>query len=196
MDKILEFLFYQTPQEYELMFGEASGPNERENTAKSTTFINHLSRCSLSEYCQLIVKALLLEYPSESAFSFCLLDFDDKGIFILPDRPRRSNDISRIDFTHKKAKLHGRFDPKTLRTLEYLDEIKVTFKLAQQDLAKWVEQALTGKAFNNTVNGNKTIFKVSNSPILTLEVDSTSFTIFIDKNTFIEYLFQSRGYDE
>jgi hypothetical protein len=196
MDKILEFLFYQTPQEYELMFGDVVDPNDRENTRRSIDFLNHLQECTLPEYCHQIVKALLTIYPSSSMLRFCLLDFDDRGLFLQPDRPRRSAEITRIDFIYKKAKLYGRFDPKTLRNLEYLDELKVTFKTTQPQLSDWVEQALAGKAFNKTNNSINTIFKVSNSPILNLVVETKSFTIFIDKKTFIEYLFQSRSYDE
>jgi hypothetical protein len=195
MDKILEFLYYQVPQKYALMLGEDRDPNENEISLKIEQFEEHMILCSLKDYCQLLVKAFIVKYPSDFLYGR-LVTFDMKFFKYLPGSPLRSKDIKQIDFNYKKARLYGRFDTKVLRTLEYLDEVKVTFKAAQSQLVSWVEGALIGKAFNKTTSGANTTFIVSNSPILKIEVNTTSFTIFIDKNSFIEYLFQSRGYEE
>jgi hypothetical protein len=196
MNKLLEHLYYQTPKEYEMMLSGPEDPHLMEITGQRVDFKKHLTNCSLQEYCQLIIKAFLDIYPKTISLEGCLLGMNNKTLLLEADRPLRAADVQRADFIYKKAMLKGRFDPDTIRNLEYLDELKITFKNAQPLLAGWIGAALSPKPFTSTMQGSKTIFEVQNSPILKAEVDTNSFSLFIDKNSFIEYIWDTASYLE
>lgn len=46
---------------------------------------------------------------------------------------------------------------------------------------------LQGKSFTKSTNNGKTIFEVNNSPILKIKTTPTTFHMFIDKDSFIDY---------
>lgn len=69
----------------------------------------------------------------------------------------------------------------------YLDNLFIEFDTSVSGLSNAVKTALQGKQYTESTNNGKTIFEVDNSPILRIEISSTSFHMFIDKDSFIDY---------
>ncbi len=195
MKEMMDFLYYQSPLQYQMQLDGQEDPMDDELIDKRVGLRSFLNTCSIEEYCKALLTFFITKYPKESGLMGLVVGFQDNGVFAAYDRPYRSAEVSRIDFEYAKVRMKGRFIPGEIRRLKYLHELRITLKTALAELPIWVAEALQEKVFIRTQTGNKTTFTVTASPILRVELESTRFSIFINKAYFIEYLFQGYNYE-
>ena len=177
-EKDYEVLYYITPKKYRCVLDGDSDPNDMINFRKEKELGKKLVQCSKTEFVETMVKIFKNKYANAWGVRGHIRDYDlaTKKETIL------RKDLKKIVFDFKEG-VEDTFECDD----EYLDNLFVEFDTSVSGLGNTVKTALQGKKFTETANNGKTIFIVNNSPILKIEVTPTTFHMFIDKDSFVDY---------
>ncbi|MGR3855156.1 MULTISPECIES: hypothetical protein [Chryseobacterium] len=179
-DKDLEILFYTTPEKYRLtaLDQEIHDPNTLENMNKEEHLEELLLQCSLNDLVATIIKVFKNKYANPLPIWTGIVDYDMKT----KKESSKRKDIKKIQFDFKDG-VKTDFGGNT----EYLDNLFMEFQTPSQVFKDMVKTNLQGKSFTENVQSDTTTFVISNSPISKIEVTPTSFHMFINKSSFIDY---------
>lgn len=179
-EKDYEVLYYITPKKYRLtaLDQEIYDPNEMINFRKERELGEKLLQCSKTEFVETIIKIFKNKYANAWGVWTKTVSHDGKTDLDTPIR----KDFKKLFFDFKEG-VENDFGGDD----EYLDNLFIEFYTSVNGLTNSVKTALHGKSFTESTNNGKTIFEVSNSPILKIETTPTTFYMFIDKDSFIDY---------
>lgn len=173
-----EVLYYITPIKYRGKLDGEEDPNDMINFRKEKALGEKLIQCSKTEFVETIVKIFKNKYAKARALRVNIVKYDRKTNL---DSPKR-NDFKQLLFNFKEG-VENIFEGDDV----YLDNLFIEFDTSVIGLSNTVKTALQGKQYRESTNNGKTIFEVDNSPILRIEISSTSFHMFIEKDYFIDY---------
>ncbi|MDR6404845.1 MULTISPECIES: hypothetical protein [Chryseobacterium] len=177
-DKDLEILYYITPQKYRTMLDGESDPKTMENLNKEEYLEELLLKSSLNNLITTIVKIFKNKYANPMPIWTSIVDYE---INTKKENSKR-NDIKKLKFDFQYG-VENDFGGST----QYLDNLFIEFAFPFQNFKSIIKTSLQGKSFTENSSNNKTVFTINNSPILKIEITDTSFLLFIDKNSFIDY---------
>jgi hypothetical protein len=177
-EKDYEVLYYITPKKYRGVLDGEEDPNEMINFRKERELGEKLIQCSKTDFIETIVKIFKNKYAKAKAIRPRLIDYD----LSTKEETLLRKDLKKIVFEFKEG-VENIFEGDDV----YLDNLSIEFTTPVSGLNNTVKSALQGKQFTEATNNGKTILEVDNSPILKIEVTPTTFQMFIDKNSFIDY---------
>jgi hypothetical protein len=177
-DYNLDFLFYQSPEEYWYRIDGDTDPKLREVTREEIRFRKYISACPLNEYVVTLTKALKDIYP-------CHIDyFLKEGKYSLMGNPgkilRENVDVIAVQAEYKQVDDDYEYET-------YLDSLILEFKKSQPRLRTWVQQGLENKIFTADSGIGITSFSLENSPINKILIEEKKLSFYIDKNSYIRY---------
>jgi len=179
-EKDYEVLYYITPKKYRLtaLDQETYDPKRMDNFNKEEALGEKLIKCSHNEFVEAIIKIFKNKYANAWGVWTKTVSHDGKTDLDTPVR----KDFKKLFFDFKDGveNVFGGDD-------EYLDNLFIEFDTSVNGLINTVKTALQGKSFTEAINNGKTTFEVNNSPILKIETTPTTFHMFIDKDSFIDY---------
>lgn len=177
-EKDYEVLYYITPVKYRGKLDGDSDPNEMINFRKEKELGKKMIQCSKTEFIGTVVKIFKNKYANAWSIRGHIREYDlaTKQETIL------RKDLKKLVFDFKDG-----VDNSFIADDEYLDNLFIEFDISVNGLVNTVKTALQGKSFTESTNNGKTIFEVNNSPILKIEITPTTFHMFIDKDSFIDY---------
>lgn len=173
-----EVLYYITPVEYRCKLDGEEDPKRMINFRKEKILGEKLLQCSSTEFVETIVKIFKNKYANAWGIWSNIVIHDRKTDL---DSPKR-NDLKQLIFDFKEGveKVFGGEDV-------YLDNLFIEFDSSVIGLSNTIKLALQGKQFTESTSNGKTIFTIDDSPILKIEITNTTFHMFIDKDSFIDY---------
>lgn len=176
----LEILYYVIPKNYRLtaLDQDIHDPNYKDNFEKEEKLEELFYKSSLTELIVTIIKVFKEKYANPMPIWSGIVSYEKSTKKENSKRP----DIKTLKFDFKYG-VKSIFGEDT----EYLDNLFFKFSVPFSGLKTSVKKALLGKQFTETNDNSSTIFIVNNSPILKIEITNTTFHIFIDKNSFIDY---------
>jgi hypothetical protein len=177
-DKDLEILYYITPKKYRGILDGEPDPMTLENMNKEERLEELLLKSSLNDLVSTIVKVFKNKYANPLPIWTGIVDYEIKT----KKESSKRKDIKKIQFDFKYG-VENDFGGNG----EYLDSLFMEFSMPSQILKSIVKNNLEGKLFTENEQNNKTTFVISNSPISKIEVTPTTFHLFINKNSFIDY---------
>lgn len=179
-DKDLEILYYITPKQYRLttLDQEVYDPKTMENLNKEKHLEELLLKCSLSELISTLIIIFKEKYANPLPIWTGIVDYE---INTKKENSKRK-DIKKIQFVFKDG-VKTDFGGNT----EYLDNLFMEFSIPSQVFKDIVKNNLQGKTYTENEQNNKTTFVISNSPISKIEVTPSTFHLFINKSSFIDY---------
>lgn len=177
-DKDLEILYYITPKKYRGILDGEGDPMTLENMTKEEHLEELLLKSSLNDLVPTIIKVFKNKYANPMPIWTGIVDYEIKT----KKESSRRKDIKKIQFDFKDG-VKTDFGGNT----EYLDNLFMEFQTPSQIFKDIVKNHLQGKSFTENEQNNKTTFVISNSPISKIEVTPTSFHMFINKSSFIDY---------
>ncbi|MCE4065218.1 hypothetical protein LXM63_08920 [Chryseobacterium gleum] len=177
-DKDLEILYYITPKKYRGILDGEPDPLSLENMNKEEHLEELLLQCSLNDLVATIIKVFKNKYANPLPIWTGIVDYDMKT----KKESSKRKDIKKIQFDFKDG-VKNDFGGNT----EYLDNLFIEFQTPSQIFKGIVKTNLQGKSFTENEQSDKTTFVISNSPISKIEVTPTSFHMFINKSSFIDY---------
>lgn len=178
--KDYEVLYYVTPKQYRaiVLDQQQYDPKAMENLNKEEALEELLLKCSLSELISTLIIIFLENYANPLPIWTGIVDYEiNKKI-----ENSKRKDIQKIRFDFKDG-VKTDFGGNT----EYMDNLFMEFSMPSQIFRSTVKTNLQGKSFTETQQNDKTIFVISNSPLSKIEVTPTTFHLFINKNSFIDY---------
>jgi hypothetical protein len=177
-EKDLEVLYYITPTKYRTMLDGDFDPNAQESLKKEEKLEELIYKSSLNELITIIIKVFKEKYANPMPIWSGIVSYE---------RDTKKENSKRSDI--KSLKFDFRYGVKTTfgGDTEYLDNLFLKFSVPFSGLKTNVKTALQGKQFSETNHNSKTIFTVNHSPILRIEITDTTFQVFIDKDSFIDY---------
>ncbi|MDQ0784051.1 hypothetical protein [Chryseobacterium sp. W4I1] len=177
-DKDLEILYYITPKKYRGILDGEPDPMSLENMHKEIHLEEVLLKSSLNDLIATIVKVFKNKYANPLPIWTGIVDYEVKT----KKESSKRKDIKKIQFDFKYG-VKTDFGGNT----EYLDNLFMEFSIPSQIFKDIVKNNLQGKTFTESEQNNKTTFVISNSPILKIEVTPTTFHLYINKDSFIDY---------
>lgn len=177
-EKDYEVLYYITPIKYRGKLDGDSDPNEMINFRKERELGEKLIQCSKTDFIETIVKIFKNKYAKARAIRPRLIDYD----LSTKEETLLRKDLKKIVFDFKEG-VENIFEGDDV----YLDNLFVEFDTSVNGLTNFVKTALQGKSITESTSNGKTILEVNNSPILKIETTPTTFQMFIDKKSFIDY---------
>lgn len=177
-DKDLEILYYITPKKYRGILDGEPDPMSSENMNKEIHLEEVLLKSSLNDLITTIVKVFKNKYANPLPIWTGIVDYE---INTKKENSKRK-DIKKIQ-SEFKGGVETDFGGKT----EYLDNLFMEFQTPSQVFKDIVKNNLQGKTFTENEQNNKTTFVISNSPISKIEVTPSTFHLFINKSSFIDY---------
>ncbi len=177
-DKDLEILYYITPKKYRGILDGKPDPLSLENMNKEEHLEELLLQCSLNDLLATIIKVFKNKYANPLPIWTGIVDYDMKT----KKESSKRKDIKKIQFDFKDG-VKTDFGGNT----EYLDNLFIEFQAPSQIFKGIVKTNLQGKSFTENEQSDKTTFVIFNSPISKIEVTPTSFHMFINKSSFIDY---------
>lgn len=178
LEKDYDILYYKTPIKYRTFLDGEGDPKIMEILAKEQYLEELLLKCSLIDLITFIIKALKERYANLLPIWAGIVDYERST---KKETPKRK-DMNKLKFDFR----YGVTDDFGANT-EYLDNLYIELVNVLPNLQSSVKKALQGKIFTETSQNNKTVFILNNSPILKIEVTPSTFHMFIDKNSFIDY---------
>ncbi|MCT2408497.1 hypothetical protein NZD88_13180 [Chryseobacterium antibioticum] len=178
--KNYEVLYYVTPKQYRaiVLDQQQYDPNAMENLNKEEALEELLLKCSLSELISTLIIIFKEKYANPLPVWTGIVDYE---INTKKENSKRK-DIKKIQFDFKDG-VKTDFGGNT----EYLDNLFMEFSIPSQVFKDIVKNNLQGKTFTENEQNNKTTFVISNSPISKIEVTPSTFHLFINKSSFIDY---------
>ncbi|WP_300687706.1 hypothetical protein [Chryseobacterium sp.] len=178
--KDYDVLYYVTPKQYRaiVLDQQKYDPKAMENLNKEEILEELLLKCSLSELISTLILTFKEKYANPLPIWTGIVDYDMKT----KKESSKRKDIKKIQFDFKDG-VKTDFGGNT----EYLDNLFMEFQTPSQVFKDMVKINLQGKSFTENEQNNKTTFVISNSPISKIEVTPTSFHMFINKSSFIDY---------
>lgn len=177
-DKDLEILYYITPPKYRGVLDGEGDPLSLENLNKEEHLEELLLKSSLNDLIAAIIKVFKNKYANPLPIWSGIVDYEIKT----KKESSKRKDIKKIQFDFHYG-VKNDFGGNT----EYLDNLIIEFSIPSQIVKSIVKTNLQGKSFTENEQNDKTTFIISNSPITKIEVTPTTFHLFIDKNSFIDY---------
>jgi len=177
-EKDYEVLYYITPKRYRGVLDGEEDPNRMTNFRKEKELGKKLMQCSKTDFIEAVIKMFKNKYAKARVLRVNTVNYDRKTEL---DEPKR-DDLKQLLF-HFKEGVENIFEGNDV----YLDNLFIEFDTPVSGLNNTVKTALQGKQFTEATNNGKMILEVHNSPILKIEVTPTTFRMFIDKDSFIDY---------
>lgn len=177
-EKDLDVLYYITPIKYRTMLDGDFDPNAQENLEKEEKLEELLYKSSLNELIATIIKVFKKKYANPMPVWSSIVEYERNT----KKENSKREDIKNLkfDFKYGVKKIFG-------GDTEYLDNLFLEFTVPFSGLKTIVKNALQGKQFTETTHNGKTVFTIDDSPILKIEITDTTFQMFIDKDSFIDY---------
>ncbi|WP_131401679.1 hypothetical protein [Chryseobacterium sp. JM1] len=178
--KNYEVLYYVTPKQYRAtaLDQQEYDPKAMENLDKEEALEELLLKCALSELISTLIIIFKEKYANPLPIWTGIVDYE---INTKKENSKRK-DIKKIQFEFKYG-VKTDFGANT----EYLDNLFMEFSSPSQAFKDIVKNNLQGKTFTENEHNNKTTFVISNSPISKIEVTPSTFHLFINKSSFIDY---------
>ncbi|HCR75263.1 MAG TPA: hypothetical protein DIW37_02415 [Chryseobacterium sp.] len=177
-EKDLEILYYITPTKYRTMLDGEGDPKSLQNTNAELHLEELLLKVTLDNLLKTIVKVFKEKYANPMPIWGGIVNYDIKSKIQSSSRKDIKN--LKFDFKYGVKKTFG-------GDTEYLDNLFLEFTVPFSGLKTIVKNALQGKQFTETTHNGKTVFTIDDSPILKIEITDTTFQMFIDKDSFIDY---------
>jgi hypothetical protein len=175
----LDLIFlYKAPLNREYMildndkeFHEWTNKYERQENI----FVNYISNCPLNDLIYLLIRTFTMKYPNFTTLGFTLgnsnWDKKEENFTIFENFIRRDikTFFSELYLGPIKDQLHPE--------IREIYDKKITMEFKESFSENIINEALTGKIFTKTIDGNKSIYKVEESPIDSLEYTDKKITI-------------------
>lgn len=173
-----EVLYYITPKKYRTILDGEGDPMTLENMNKEEHLEKLLLKSSLNDLVATIIKVFKNKYANPLPIWTGIVDYEIKT----KKESSKRKDIKKIQFDFK-AGVKTDFGGNT----EYLDNLFMEFSMPSQVFKDIVKNSLRAKSFTENEQSGKTTFFITNSPISKIEVTPTTFHLFINKDSFIDY---------
>jgi len=177
-EKDLEILYYITPKKYRTVLDGHGDPMTIVNTEKEFSLEEILLNVPLKDLLSSIIKIFKNKYANPLPIWNSIVNYNIKT----EEEISKRKDIKKINFNFKFS-VKNDFGTDT----QYLENLFIEFMSSFANIKPIVRTALQGKNFNENSSNNNTTFTIHNSPILKIEITNTTFQLFIDKDSFIDY---------
>lgn len=148
-------------------------------------FINYISNCPLNDLVYLLIRTFTLKYPNFTTLGFTLgsSNWDKKE-----ENFTFFENFIRKDIKACFSELYiGPIDDPLQPEIRKIFDKKITVEFNDSFSEATINEALTGKNFTKTIDGNKSIYKVEQSPIDSLECTNNKIIITINPLNVILY---------